>query len=80
MSNIYFISNIKKKSYMKSRDHNQKVKEVCNASINYAISRRLTLEKDNLLREINAISEEFKEWLSEGYPNESIIYLIDRNE
>ena len=58
-------------------NHNKNVIEVCKNSIGYVKLRRDYLSKDNLLRERNAISEEFKEWLKNGYQTESIIYLIE---
>ena len=58
-------------------NHNKNVIKVCKKSIEYARLRQDYLSKDNLLREHNAISEEFKEWLRKGYQTESIIYLIE---
>ena len=46
-------------------------------SIEYVRICKDYLSIDNLLREHNAISEEFKEWLKKGYQTESIIYLIE---
>ena len=50
--------------------------EVCKNSIEQVRFRHVYLAKDNLLREHNAISEEFKEWIEKGYQAQSIIYLI----
>ena len=50
---------------------------MCKNSINYVRLRQDYLSKDNQLREYNAISEEFREWLKKGYLTESIIYLIE---
>ena len=58
-------------------NHNKNVIEVCKNSIEYVRLRQDYLSKDNLLRERNAISEEFREWLQKGYPTENIIYLIE---
>ena len=45
-------------------------------SIEQVRFRHVYLSKDNLLREHNAISEEFKEWIEKGYQAQSFIYLI----
>ena len=45
-------------------------------SIEQVRFRHVYLAKDNLLREHNAISEEFKEWIEKGYQAQSFIYLI----
>jgi len=58
-------------------NHNKNVIKVCKNSLEYIRLRQDYLSKDNLLREHNAISEEFKEWLIKGYKTESIIYLIE---
>tara|TARA_Y100001978_G_scaffold58111_1_gene52288 strand:- start:60 stop:254 length:195 start_codon:yes stop_codon:yes gene_type:complete len=57
--------------------HNQNVVEVCKTSIDYINSRINQLKRKNLLNECKAISEEFKEWISEGRPTENVIYLIE---
>ncbi len=57
-------------------NHNKNVIEVCKNSIGYVKLRQDYLSKDNLLREYNALSEEFREWLKKDYPTENIIYLI----
>jgi len=62
---------------MDQLNHNKNVIEVCKNSIEYVKLRQDYLLKDNLLREHNAISEEFKEWLKKDYLTESIIYLIE---
>ena len=62
---------------MDEKKHNKNVIEVCKNSINYVRLRQDYLSKDNQLREYNAISEEFREWLKKGYPTENIIYLIE---
>ena len=62
---------------MDEKNHNKNVIEVCKNSINYVRLRQDYLSKDNQLREYNAISEEFREWLLNSYPNENIIYLIE---
>ena len=58
-------------------NHNKNVIEVCKNSLEYVRLRQDYLSKDNMKREHNAISEEFKEWLEKGYQAESIIYLIE---
>ena len=63
--------------FMDQANHNKNVLEVCKTSIDYIQSRREHLTRDNLLKEYKAISEEFKEWLKKGYPEENIIYLIE---
>ena len=62
---------------MDEENHNKNVIEVCRNSINYVRLRQDYLSKDNQLREYNAISEEFREWLKKGYPIENIIFLLN---
>jgi len=62
---------------MDEKNHNKNVIEVCKNSINYVRLRQDYLSKDNQLREYNAISEEFREWLKKDYLTENIIYLIE---
>ena len=78
MFNSQMILNMKIKFiFYGQKNHNKNVIEVCKNSINYVRLRQDYLSKDNQLREYNAISEEFREWLKKGYPTENIIYLIE---
>ena len=63
--------------FMEQINHNKNVIQVCKNSLEYMRLRQESLSRDNLLREYQAISEEFKEWLKKGYQEENIIYLIE---
>ena len=58
-------------------NHDKQVIEVCKTSIGYVKERQKYLTRDNLLRERNAISEEFKEWLKKEIPKQNIVYLLN---
>ena len=65
---------------MDQLNHDKQVIDVCKTSIGYVKERQKYLLRDNLLRESEAISEEFKEWLIKEIPKQNIIYLINMKE
>ena len=65
---------------MKDISHDKNAIHVCKYVLNYIRNRQRIMEVKDLFQNRMALLEEYREWISEGINQETVLYLISNSE